>query len=182
MTPESGGTAVTLPAPNRCGPAHFVSRASSRRRDSIDGRCSSTRPVCPIGTISASTTVFADEASAIADAEKRPEEDAAAIAYLKEQQWTNPFATASVREGDVRTSIRVPAAIEPVTGGEALSSRHRPLDVTRPTLCRRSATGRGRTDRSAGSNPLADGGEDRATLCVAAWPKRRRHRGGDRRN
>jgi hypothetical protein len=65
-----------------------------------------------LGTIQ----VFADEESAIVDAEKRPEKDAAAIAYLKEQQWTNPFGTVAVRVAQVRTSIRVPAAIEPLTG------------------------------------------------------------------
>ena len=66
--------------------------------------------------------MFGDEATAVADAQKQPEADPAAIAYLKEQQWTNPFATTQVRDGEVRTSIRVPAAIEPVTGGEAIVS------------------------------------------------------------
>ena len=88
--------------------------------------------------------VFADEATAIADAEKQPEQDAAAIAYLKEQQWTNPFSTAVVREGDVRTSIRVPAAIEPVTGGEAIVAA--PADgryaSTAIAIGRRSGCGR----------------------------------------
>ena len=64
-------------------------------------------------------TVFADESAAVADAESRPSDDAAAISYLKEQQWTNPFAAVLVQEADVRRSIRVPAVIEPLTGGEA---------------------------------------------------------------
>jgi len=86
---------------------------------------------------------------------------------LKEQQWTNPFATALVRDGDVRTSIRVPAAIEPVTGGEAM--------VSAP------ADGRFASDRfpsvgdrvSAGQElgrlepRLASGGEDRASMVAA---------------
>jgi membrane fusion protein, heavy metal efflux system len=65
-------------------------------------------------------TVFADEASARADAAKRPADDPAAIAYLKEQQWTNEFATSAVREAELRTSIRAPATIEPISGGEAV--------------------------------------------------------------
>src|SRR5687767_14606148 len=36
-------------------------------------------------------TVFADEAAAVADADRQPEGDAAAISYLKEPQWTNGF-------------------------------------------------------------------------------------------
>ena len=41
-----------------------------------------------------SITVFADERSANADAEKHRADDPSAIAYLKEQQWTN-----DVRDG-----------------------------------------------------------------------------------
>ena len=44
--------------------------------------------------------VFADEPAAVAEAAKQPRDDAAAIAYLKEQQWTNEFATALVREAE----------------------------------------------------------------------------------
>jgi membrane fusion protein, heavy metal efflux system len=65
-------------------------------------------------------TVFADDAGAEADFGKRPPDDPAAIAYLKEQQWTNPFATAPVGEAALRSSIKVPASIEPLSGGEAL--------------------------------------------------------------
>ncbi len=65
-------------------------------------------------------TVFPNEASARAEADKRPADDPAAIAYLKEQQWTNEFATAPVREAQLRTSIRMPASIEPLSGGEAV--------------------------------------------------------------
>ena len=65
-------------------------------------------------------TVFADEAAANADAEMGPAGDTAAIAYLKEPQWTNGFATARVREAEIRTSIRVPAMVHPLPGGEAI--------------------------------------------------------------
>jgi RND family efflux transporter MFP subunit len=64
-------------------------------------------------------TVFPDHAAAIADADTR-QDDPAAISYLKEQQWTNPFATEPVREAEVRASVRAPAAVHPLPGGEAI--------------------------------------------------------------
>jgi membrane fusion protein, heavy metal efflux system len=110
--------------------------------------------------------VFADEATANAEASKRPAEDAAAISYLKEQQWTNEFATAPVQEADVRSSIRVPAALHPLPGGEAV--------VSAP------AAGRIAAERlpsigdqvRAGAvlarlEPRLAAGEDRATLVAA---------------
>ncbi|HMF94305.1 MAG TPA: hypothetical protein VKE96_08435, partial [Vicinamibacterales bacterium] len=66
------------------------------------------------------TTVFADEPTARAEADKRPADDPSAIAYLKEQQWTNEFATARVMNSDLRISVKVPAEIEPLSGGEAV--------------------------------------------------------------
>ena len=112
------------------------------------------------------TTVFADQASAVADAEKRPEGDAAAIAYLKEQQWTNPFATTQVQEGEVRASIRVPAAIEPLTGGEAIVAAPadgRYTSTELPSVGERVTAGQvlGRLDPR-----LSDSGDDRATLAA----------------
>jgi RND family efflux transporter MFP subunit len=100
----------------------------------------------------------------VADAEKQPEKDAAAIAYLKEQQWTNPFATAVVAEGDVRSSIRVPAAIEPVTGGEAVvpaPADGRYASRQLPSVGDRVTAGQelGRLEPR-----LSSGGEDRASL------------------
>jgi RND family efflux transporter MFP subunit len=68
------------------------------------------------------TTVFADEKSAIADAEHRPSQDPSAIAYLKEQQWTNTFATEPIREAELRSALRAPAIIQPLTGGDAIVS------------------------------------------------------------
>jgi RND family efflux transporter MFP subunit len=113
------------------------------------------------------TTVFGDEATATADAQKQPDADPTAIAYLKEQQWTNPFATTQVREGDVRTSIRVPAAIEPVTGGEAIVSAPadgRYASGELPSVGDRVTAGQvlGRLEPR-----LAEGGDDRATLAAA---------------
>jgi RND family efflux transporter MFP subunit len=65
-------------------------------------------------------TIFANRAAAAAEAAQGAPEDAAAIAYLKEQQWTNEFATAPAQEAELRTSIRVPAILDPLPGGEAI--------------------------------------------------------------
>jgi cobalt-zinc-cadmium efflux system membrane fusion protein len=83
-------------------------------------------------------SVFPDPSAANADAEKRPAEDAAAIAYLKEQQWTNVFATAVVREADVRSSIRLPATVDPRRAARRSSPRLRQV-VWWPNARRRSA-------------------------------------------
>jgi RND family efflux transporter MFP subunit len=72
------------------------------------------------------TTIFGDEAAANADADKASGDDATAISYLKEQQWTNPFATVAVREADLRSSIRVPATVATLSGGEAVVSAPAP--------------------------------------------------------
>src|SRR5262245_36907377 len=80
--------------------------------------------------------VFGDEASAKAEAEKHPGDDPAAIAYLKEQQWTNEFATARVVEAEFRSAIRVPAEIEARSPGAKPSSRRqRPADLSRHHSC-----------------------------------------------
>lgn len=120
MTPEAGGAAVTLPGSTPLRPGAFrvegALPAAGRYRWAlvIDAPGLSDRH--DLGT----ATVFADEAAAIADAEKRPPDDPAAISYLKEQQWTNPFATELVREAELRSAVRVPATIQPVTGGESI--------------------------------------------------------------
>jgi cobalt-zinc-cadmium efflux system membrane fusion protein len=108
-------------------------------------------------------TVFPDLPSAVADANKNATDDAAAISYLKEPQWTNGFGTVPVREAEVRASLRAPATIHPLPGGEAV--------VAAP------ASGRFRTDAllsvgtrvSAGQilgrlEPRLATGADRATL------------------
>ena len=110
-----------------------------------------------------SVTVFADENGAVADAEKRPADDPSAIAYRKEQQWANPFATAPVVESEVRTSIRVPASIEPLAGGEALVAAPAPGRFVAASLVSIGTTVRagqvlGRLE------PRLNTGEDRAVL------------------
>ena len=166
MTPETSAPAVVLPGSEALRPGAFRVEgklpAAGRYRWALVVAAPGFSDRHELG----STVVFADEPSAMADAGKRSEKDPAAIAYLKEQQWTNPFATALVRDGDVRASIRVPAAIEPVTGGEAMVSA--PADG-RYASDRLSSVG----DRvTAGQElgrlepRLANGGEDRASLVA----------------
>lgn len=120
FTPEAGGSATVLrgSAPSRPGAFRVEGAppAAGRYRWAlvVDAPGLTDRHDL------ASITIFADEKTAFAEAEKRSADDPSAIAYLKEQQWTNPFATAAVIESDVRTSIRVPASIEPLSGGEAI--------------------------------------------------------------
>ena len=165
MTPEAGGASVTLPGSEALRPGAFrvegTLPAAGRYRWALIVSAPGLADRHDLGV----TTVFADEASAVAEAEKRPEGDAAAIAYLKEQQWTNPFATTLVRDGEVRTSMRVPAAIEPVTGGDAIVAA--PADgqyasPTLPSVGDRVTAGQvlGRLDPR-----LSASGDDRATLA-----------------
>jgi membrane fusion protein, heavy metal efflux system len=65
-------------------------------------------------------TIFATKEAARAAA--KPEAGAPAIAYLKEQQWTNPFATVIVSERSLRDALRAPVTIEAVPGGAAVVS------------------------------------------------------------
>lgn len=122
FTPETGGSPVVLAGTDALRPGAFrvegklPPAGKYRWALIIEGADVADRH--DLGT----ATVFADEKTAFADAESRQTENAAAIAYLKEQQWTNPFAAGIVEEGEVRRSIRVPAVIEPLTGGEAVVS------------------------------------------------------------
>jgi membrane fusion protein, heavy metal efflux system len=122
FTPERGGTATLLRGtpPSRPGAFRVEGAAPAAGRYHwallVDAPGISDRH--DLGSV----TVSQDDAAARAEAEKRQAEDPAAIAYLKEQQWTNPFATATVRDADLRKSIKTPASIEPLSGGEALVS------------------------------------------------------------
>jgi RND family efflux transporter MFP subunit len=167
MSPESGGAASLLPGSEPLRPGAFRVEgklpAAGRYRWALLVSAPGLIDRHDLGT----TTVFADQSSAVADAEKRPEKDPAAIAYLKEQQWTNPFATAAVREGDVRTSIHVPAAIEPLTGGEAVVTAPadgRYVSPRLPSVGDRVAAGQelGRLEPR-----LSSGSDDRASLDAA---------------
>ena len=166
MTPESGGAAVTLTGSEPLRPGAFRVEgkvpAAGRYRWALTINAPGLTDRHDLGV----TTVFGDDATANADAEKRPEKDAAAIAYLKEQQWTNPFATTRVREGDVRTAIRVPAAVEPVTGGEAIVSA--PADGRFASNRLPSVGERVTAGQTLGhlEPRLAEGGNDRASLAA----------------
>jgi cobalt-zinc-cadmium efflux system membrane fusion protein len=168
LSPISGGPPVVLPGSEALRPGAFRVEGKLPAAGQYRGALLVNAPGLADRHDLGSTTVFADEATAIADAERQPDKDAAAIAYLKEQQWTNPFATAVVREGDMRTSIRVPAAIKPVTGGEALVAAPadgRYASQRLPSVGDRVAAGQalGRLEPR-----LSSGGEDRATLESAA--------------
>jgi len=112
-----------------------------------------------------SVTIFADEKTATAAAEAQPTDDPAAFAYLKEQQWTNEFATARVREAELRSAMRVPAAIEPISGGEAIvaaPAAGRFMAESLPTIGTTVRAGQalGRLE------PRLTAGDDRATLTA----------------
>ena len=90
-------------------------------------------------------------------------DDAAAIAYLKEQQWTNAFATARVVEAEVRASIRVPATVHPLPGGEAIVAAPAAGRFTTDALL--SIGTRVRAGQILGRlDPRLSAGADRATL------------------
>ena len=120
FTPERGGAATVFAGTDPLRPGAFrvegVPPAPGSYRWAILVDAPGLKDRHDLGTI----TVFADAASAIADAEKRGGDDPAAFGYLKEQQWANQFATALVAEAELRNSVRVPAVIEPMPGGEAV--------------------------------------------------------------
>ncbi|MGE3402286.1 MAG: efflux RND transporter periplasmic adaptor subunit [Vicinamibacterales bacterium] len=122
FVPDSGGPTVVLQgnAPSRPGVFRVEgpSPAAGRYRWALLVDAPDLQDRHDLGTV----TVYEDEAAALAGAAQHAEEDAAAISYLKEPQWTNGFATALVEEGEVRQSIRVPAIIDALTGGDAVVS------------------------------------------------------------
>src|SRR5687767_3068621 len=167
MTPESGGRPVTLPGTDPLRPGAFRVEgklpAAGRYRWALLVDAPGLKDRHDLGV----TTVFADDTTANAAAEQQPEGDATAIAYLKEQQWTNPFATSIVQEGEVRRAIRVPASVQPVTGGEAIvgaPADGRYASATLPSVGDRVTAGQilGRLEPR-----LAEMGDDRATLSAA---------------
>ncbi len=120
FTPERGGGATVFEGTPPLRPGAFrvegTPPAPGRYRWVLNVDAPSLTDKHDLGVI----TIFADEKTAFAEAEKQRADDPAAIAYLKEQQWTNEFATTLVREVELRSSVRVPASIEPLTGGEAM--------------------------------------------------------------
>jgi len=165
MTPESGSAAVTLAGSDALRPGAFrvegKTPPAGRYRWALLVNAPGLNDRHDLGT----TTVFADQAAAIADAEKRPAEDPAAIAYLKEQQWTNEFATERVREAELRSSVRVPAIVRPVTGGEAIVSAPSSGRFAAESLISIGATVRAGQELGR-LEPRLTTGDDRATLAA----------------
>ena len=119
LTPEGGGPlALTGPAPARPGVFRVegVLPAPGQYRFALVLLAPALPDRHDLGVV----TVFADEAAAFADAAMQASDDAAAIVYLKEPQWTNDFATTIVRDDDIRMSVRAPAMVHPLPGGEAV--------------------------------------------------------------
>ncbi|HLG60263.1 MAG TPA: efflux RND transporter periplasmic adaptor subunit [Vicinamibacterales bacterium] len=166
FTPESGGSPVVLQGNEPSRPGVFRVEGASPPAGRYQWALIVDAPgladrhdLGPVG-------VFADQAAAVADAEKHAEEDATAISYLKEPQWTNGFGTAQVQEAEVRRAIRVPAVIEPLTGGEAVVSA--PADgrftsASLPSIGTRVSAGQelGRLQPRA-----SEDGSDRASLAA----------------
>lgn len=165
FTPERGGASTTLSGTEPSRPGAFriqgVPPAAGRYRWVLIVDAPNLSDRHDLGAVS----VFATEQDAVADAGKRPPDDPAAIAYLKEQQWTNEFATEQAREVDLRVAIRVPAVIEPLTGGEAIVAAPASGRFTADSLLSIGATVRagqviGRLE------PRLSSGSDRATLAA----------------
>ena len=120
FTPESGGAPAVLQGNEASRPGVFrveaAAPAAGRYRWALVVEAPDLSDRHDLGAI----TVFADEAAAVADAQSRADENPAAITYLKEPQWTNGFATAAVEEAEVRASLRAPATVHPLPGGEAI--------------------------------------------------------------
>ena len=164
FTPERGGAATVLRGSPPSRPGAFrvdgAPPAAGQYRWALVIDAPGLTDRHELGTV----TVFPDEASAKAEAEKRPADDPAAIAYLKEQQWTNEFATAPVREAELRTSIRVPASIEPLSGGEAVVAAPASGRFTADSLVAIGTTVR--SGQPLGRlEPRLSGTDDRATLA-----------------
>jgi RND family efflux transporter MFP subunit len=167
FTPESGGAPVVLQgnAPSRPGVFRVEGAAPPAGRYQwallVDAPGLTDRH--DLGAV----TVFGDEAAAVADAEQHAVEDATAISYLKEPQWTNGFGTVKAAEADVRRAIRAPAVIEPVTGGEAVVAAPadgRFVSRTLPAVGARVGAGQelGRLQPRSGED-----GTDRTSLASA---------------
>ncbi len=165
--PSSGGTLTSIsgpPAPSRPGVFRVQGAlpAAGQYRWALILDAPGLSDRHDLGTVS----VFPDLAAALAGAETQPANNAATVSYLKEQQWTNDFATALVGESELRTTLRVPAAIEPLTGGEAI--------VTAPAHGRFAADSLLPVGSRVGAGQalgrleprLAEGGEDRATIVA----------------
>jgi membrane fusion protein, heavy metal efflux system len=167
FTPETAGNAAMLQGmePSRPGVFRVLGAppAAGRYRWQLVIEAPDLMDRHDLGAV----TVFAEQAAAVADAESHSQDDPAAITYLKEPQWTNGFATVVVREAELRRGVRVPAVIEPLTGGEAIvgaPADGRFIARTLPVVGDRVRAGQelGRIQPR-----LGEAGADRATLAAA---------------
>ena len=166
FTPASGGAPTVLQGNEPSRPGVFRVEAASPPAGRYTWALLVDAPGLAdrheLGTV----TVFADQDAAVADAERNADADPAAITYLKEPQWTNGFAALPVQEADMRRAIRVPAVIEPVTGGEAVVAAPaggRFMSGSLPAVGARVQAGQelGRLQPRSGED-----GTDRATLAA----------------
>jgi hypothetical protein len=162
FTPEAGGTPKVLVGPKPSRPGAFrvedVPPAPGRYRWTLVLDAPGLSDRHDLGTI----TVFPDVQAARADAEKHATDDAAAIAYLKEQQWNNAFATARVVEAEVRHPFACRRRFIRSRAVKRLS-RHQPPGGSRPMRCSRSALAFAQA-RFWAVWPRLSAGADRATL------------------
>ena len=167
FTPGSGGPPVVLPGEDASRPGVYrvlgTPPAAGRYRWELIIEAPDLMDRHDLGAM----TVFPDQAAAVADAESRAEDDPAAITYLKEPQWTIGFATAIVQEAELRRGLRVPAVIEPLTGGEAIVGA--PADGRFMAGALLSVGDRVSPGQELGriQPRLGEAGADRATLVAA---------------
>jgi cobalt-zinc-cadmium efflux system membrane fusion protein len=166
-TPESGGTQVVLQGNEPSRPGVFRAEGPAPPAGQYQWALIVDAPGLADRHELGAVTVFADQAAAIAEAERLAEDDPTSITYLKEPQWTNGFAAVPVQEAEVRRAIRVPAVIEPLTGGEAVVAAPaggRFMSGSLPAVGTRVQAGQelGRLQPRSGEN-----GTDRATLAAA---------------
>ena len=185
FTPEAGGppTALTGPKPSRPG-AFRVEGAAARCGTLSLGAACSTRQDSRTATISARSRCSPTKRRHAPKRPAQPPDDPAAIAYLKEQQWTNEFATAPVQEAEVRTSIRVPAMVDALPGGEAIVSAPAPgrfLADTLPDVGDRVTRGAGPRTPGAEADGRQRSRDARLGRGGGSGRARRRARGTDAR-
>ena len=163
FTPETGGAPVVLQGSEPSRPGVFRVEAALPAAGRYQWALIVDAPNLSDRHGLGAVTVFGDQGAAVADAEQHGTEDPAAISYLKEPQWTNGFGTAAVQEAEVQGSIRVPATVHPLPGGEAVVAAPAAGRFTANALP--SIGDRVRAGQILGSlEPRLAAGVDRATL------------------
>ena len=163
--PENGGSATVLRGAPPSRPGAFRVEGAAPTAGQYRWALLVDAPGLPDRHDLGVVTIHADERAAEADATKRAADDPAAIAYLKEQQWTNAFATTVVRTADLRASIKVPASIEPLSGGEAMVTAPASGRFTAASLAAIGTTVRAGQELGR-LEPRLTGADDRATLAA----------------